>query len=125
MQAGRRRWACARWRSLRSRSDVFTALADPSRRFIVEALAGRGDATATELASELPVTRQAVAKHLGALAEAGLVAGERAGRETRYRLTPGPLTEAAAWMARVGSEWDDRLAALAGVVGKRGGSANR
>ncbi len=113
-----------RWHSLRSRSDVFTALADPSRRFIVEALAERGDATATELASELPVTRQAVAKHLGALAEAGLVARERAGRETRYRLTPGPLEDAAAWLTRVGSEWDERLAALAGVVGKRGGSAN-
>jgi DNA-binding transcriptional ArsR family regulator len=109
---------------LRSRSDVFAALADPSRRFIVEALAERRDATATELASELPVTRQAVAKHLGALAEAGLVTGERAGRETRYRLTPGPLVDATAWLTRVGAEWDDRLAALAGLVGKRGGSAN-
>jgi DNA-binding transcriptional ArsR family regulator len=104
---------------LRSRSDVFAALADPSRRFIVEALAERGDATATELAAELPVTRQAVAKHLGALADAGLVDAARAGRETRYRLTPGPLVDAAAWMSRVGSEWDDRLAALAEVVGNK------
>lgn len=110
---------------MRSRSDVFAALADPSRRFIVEALAERGDATATELAAELPVTRQAVAKHLGALADAGLVDAARAGRETRYRLTPGPLVDAAAWMTHVGTEWDDRLAALAGVVGKSGGPPNR
>jgi DNA-binding transcriptional ArsR family regulator len=106
---------------LRSRSDVFAALADPSRRFIVEALAERGDATATELASELPVTRQAVAKHLGALADAGLIAGARTGRETRYRLTPGPLADAAEWMTRVGADWDERLAALARAVGNRGG----
>jgi DNA-binding transcriptional ArsR family regulator len=108
---------------LRSRSDVFAALADPSRRYIVEALAARGDATATELAAELPVTRQAVTKHLGALAEAGLIAGARAGRETRYRLTPGPLADAAEWMTRVGSEWDERLAALTRAVGNRGGPA--
>jgi DNA-binding transcriptional ArsR family regulator len=108
---------------LRSRSDVFAALADPSRRYIVEALAVRGDATATELAAELPVTRQAVTKHLGALAEAGLIAGARAGRETRYRLTPGPLADAAEWMTRVGSEWDERLAALTRAVGNRGGPA--
>lgn len=110
---------------MRSRSDVFAALADPSRRFIVEALAAQGDATATELAAHLPVTRQAVSKHLGALADAGLVEGARTGRETRYRLTPGPLVDAAEWMGRVGAEWDDRLAALAGVVGKTGGRANR
>jgi len=103
---------------LRSRSDVFAALADPSRRFIVEALAERGDATATELAAELPVTRQAVSKHLGALADAGLIAAARAGRETRYRLTPGPLADAAEWMTRVGAEWDERLAALARSVRK-------
>ena len=106
---------------MRSRSDVFAALADTSRRFIVEALAERGDATATELASELPVTRQAVAKHLGALADAGLIAGARTGRETRYRLTPGPLADAAEWMTRVGADWDERLAALERAVGNRGG----
>ena len=109
---------------MRSRSDVFAALADPRRRFIVEALAERGDATATELASQLPVTRQAVTKHLGTLADAGLIAGARAGRETRYRLTPGPLADAAEWMTRVGSDWDDRLAALARAVGNRGGPTN-
>src|SRR5205085_7600216 len=79
---------------------VFSALADPSRRFVVETLAARGSATATELAGELPVTRQAVAKHLAALGEAGLVSSSRSGRETRYRLTPEPLADALGWMER-------------------------
>lgn len=91
---------------------VFDALADPNRRRLLGFLADRETATATELAGELPVTRQAVAKHLAALAAAGLVEGTRQGRETRYRLTPAPLAEAAAWMAAVGAQWDTRLAAL-------------
>jgi DNA-binding transcriptional ArsR family regulator len=93
---------------------VFSALADPSRRFVVETLAERGSATATELAGELPVTRQAVAKHLAALADAGLVTPSRSGREQRYSLTPEPLGEAVLWMQRVGTQWDGRLAALRG-----------
>jgi DNA-binding transcriptional ArsR family regulator len=91
---------------------LFSALSDPNRRFVVEALAERETATATELAAELPVTRQAVAKHLTALSEAGLVTSSRSGRETRYRLTPGPLSEAMSWMERVGARWDERLEAL-------------
>jgi DNA-binding transcriptional ArsR family regulator len=93
-------------------SDVFAALADPNRRFVLETLAERGSATATELAAELPITRQAVAKHLAALTAAGLVESTRAGRETRYHLTPGRLGEAASWIERVGTRWDQRLAAL-------------
>jgi DNA-binding transcriptional ArsR family regulator len=92
---------------------VFAALADPNRRYLLEALAARESATPTELAAELPVTRQAVSKHLAALAEAGLVEPARAGRETRYRLTPGPLADARGWIERVGAAWDERLAALA------------
>jgi DNA-binding transcriptional ArsR family regulator len=91
---------------------VFDALADANRRYVLQALAERETATATELASELPVTRQAVAKHLVALSEAGLVEGRRAGRETRYELTPEPLGAAMDWMASVGADWDARLAAL-------------
>jgi DNA-binding transcriptional ArsR family regulator len=91
---------------------VFGALADSNRRYLVEALAERETATATELAAELPVTRQAVAKHLIALGEAGLVESARVGRETRYRLTPGALGDAVGWMERVGTQWDGRLAAL-------------
>jgi DNA-binding transcriptional ArsR family regulator len=91
---------------------VFSALADGNRRQLVGYLSERGTATATELAAELPVTRQAVAKHLAALGAAGLVDSSRSGRETRYRLTPEPLAEAMSWMAAVGAEWDERLAAL-------------
>jgi DNA-binding transcriptional ArsR family regulator len=93
---------------------VFAALADPTRRSVVQSLSGGSTVTASKLARELPITRQAVAKHLAALDQAGLVAGERRGRETHYRLTPAPLTEAASWMAAVGAEWDDRLEALRG-----------
>jgi DNA-binding transcriptional ArsR family regulator len=91
---------------------VFDALADPNRRYVVQALAQRPTATATELAAELPVTRQAVSKHLAALGDAGLVESAREGRETRYRLTPGPLGEAMDWMAEIGADWDARLARL-------------
>lgn len=91
---------------------VFDALADPNRRYVLEALARRDTATATELAAEMPVTRQAVAKHLAALNEAGLVESRREGRETRYELTPGPLGTAMDWMAGVGAQWDSRLARL-------------
>jgi DNA-binding transcriptional ArsR family regulator len=92
-------------------TDVFAALADPNRRHLLEALAQR-EASATQLAADLPVTRQAVAKHLAALREAGLVDARRSGRETLYSLNPGPLDDAVTWIARVGGEWDARLAAL-------------
>ena len=73
----------------------------------------------TELAVPLGITRQAVAKHLGVLADAGLVDGRRAGRETRYRPTPAPMGEAISWMAEVGARWDERLAALERSVERR------
>jgi DNA-binding transcriptional ArsR family regulator len=92
--------------------EVFAALSDPTRRAVVELIGDRGDATASELARELPVSRQAVQKHLSSLAAAGLVADRRAGREVRYRLTPAPMSEAMSWMTAVGGQWDDRLAAL-------------
>lgn len=91
---------------------VFAALGDPGRRSLVETIAGRGSATATELAAGLPITRQAVAKQLSTLAEAGLLRATRAGRETRYEVTPEPLEDAVAWMVELGARWDDRLAAL-------------
>ena len=92
---------------------VFAALGDPGRRALVHAVAERGDATATELAAELPVTRQAVSKQLATLAHAGLLRATRAGRETRYEVTPEPLEAAVAWMVEVGARWDERLAKLA------------
>ena len=100
---------------------VFDALGDPGRRSLVVAVASRGTATATELAAELPVTRQAVAKQLVSLADAGLLRARRAGRETRYEVTPEPLGDAVAWMVDVGAEWDDRLARLGRAITDRAG----
>jgi len=91
---------------------VFAALADGTRRSLFAEVARRGTATPTELAAELPVTRQAVTKHLQSLAGAGLVAASREGRETRYRPTPEPLGDAIAWMVEVGAARDERLDAL-------------
>ena len=91
---------------------IFSALSDPTRRAVILALSESGPVTATTLAAGLPVTRQAVVKHLEALAEAGLAEAERSGKEMRYRLTPAPLTEAMAWLVGVGAEWDVRLEAL-------------
>jgi DNA-binding transcriptional ArsR family regulator len=91
---------------------VFAALADPTRREVVRSLAQRPGLTASHLAGELPMTRQAVAKHLTALSGAGLVQSHREGRETRYTLTPAPLAGAIEWMTDVGAEWDERLQRL-------------
>jgi DNA-binding transcriptional ArsR family regulator len=96
---------------------VFGALADPTRRALLSTIADQRSATATELASELPISRQAVLKHLTALADAGLLGRERSGREVRYRVTPEPLSDAVSWMADVGAQWDDRLASLRRQLG--------
>jgi DNA-binding transcriptional ArsR family regulator len=96
---------------------VFGALADPTRRALLSTIADQRSATATELASELPISRQAVLKHLTALADAGLLDRERSGREVRYRVTPEPLSDAVSWMADVGAQWDDRLASLRRQLG--------
>ena len=92
---------------------VFAALADPTRREVLRSLSSRPELTASRLAGELPMSRQAVAKHLAALHRAGLVEAHREGRETRYVLTPAPLADAMGWMADVGARWDRRLARLA------------
>ena len=92
---------------------VFAALADPTRRQVVQSLSREPDLTASRLAGDLPMTRQAVTKHLAALDRAGLVQGRREGREMRYSLTPAPLAEAMRWMDAVGAQWDDRLGRLA------------
>ena len=92
--------------------DVFVALADPTRRQILDVLAARGEASATILAVELPVTRQAVVKHLAVLDRAGLVRGARRGREVRYSVRPERLDATARWLAGLAAEWDARLAAI-------------
>jgi DNA-binding transcriptional ArsR family regulator len=96
---------------------VFGALSDPTRRALLAAIAEQPAATATQLASELPISRQAVVKHLNALTDAGLLDRTRAGREVRYQFTPEPLSDAVGWMAEVGAEWDDRLAVLRRQLG--------
>lgn len=92
---------------------VFVALADPSRRGILAALASRGPATATDLAERLPITRQAIAKHLAMLTDAGLVTaepGER--RRVRYQLRSAPMQVAQQFLAALARDWDEPLAAL-------------
>jgi DNA-binding transcriptional ArsR family regulator len=92
---------------------VFVALADPSRRTILATLAAEGPATATDLAARLPITRQAIAKHLTLLTEAGLVTaepGER--RRIRYRLRSAPMRVAQQFLAALARDWDGPLDAL-------------
>ncbi|HKA83426.1 MAG TPA: metalloregulator ArsR/SmtB family transcription factor [Acidimicrobiales bacterium] len=91
---------------------VFAALADPTRRSILRAVAERGPVTATALSDRLPISRQAVAKHLVLLRDAGLVVADRAGRETRFVAVGAPLEDLAAWAGQTGRRWDDRLARL-------------
>lgn len=98
---------------------VFVALADATRRQVLEVLASDGSASATQLSTRFPMTRQAVAKHLQVLAEAGLVRSERAGRETLWALTPAALSPAMAWMADLGGGFDGRVAALQRHLGER------
>ena len=91
---------------------LWAAVADPTRRRVLDALLEHGEATTTTLAQGLPVTRQAVAKHLVVLDRVGLVAGRRRGREVRYAIRPERLDDAAAAMARVAAQWDRRLARI-------------
>jgi DNA-binding transcriptional ArsR family regulator len=98
---------------------VFTALADPTRRGILAALAEHGPATATDLADRLPISRQAIAKHLALLTDAGLVAaeaGER--RRVRYRLQSRPVRVAQGFLAALARDWDDHLRGLREHLGK-------
>jgi DNA-binding transcriptional ArsR family regulator len=91
---------------------VLAALADPTRRLLLDLLAARGQATATTLAEGVPVSRQAVVKHLAVLEAAGLVTGGRVGREVRYAVRPAALDATARWMAALAADWDRRLARI-------------
>ena len=91
---------------------VFLALADPTRRLIIQRLSEEEAATATRLSAGLSITRQAVKKHLTTLVEAGLLTSRVKGRERQYRLRPEPLQEIAAWIAQIEARWDARLDAL-------------
>lgn len=95
---------------------VLVALADPTRRQLLDLLAAHGEATATTLAERLPVSRQAVVKHLAVLDTAGLVTGRRVGREVRYAVRPAALDATARWMAALAADWDQRLATIKRVA---------
>lgn len=92
--------------------ELWSAIADPSRRRVLDLLVRRGEATASTLALEVPFTRQAVIKHLGVLEDAGLVTRHRDGREVRFRVVPDRLDEATRAMADLAKEWDGRLATI-------------
>ncbi len=95
-----------------TRTEIFAALADPTRWRLLEALGGPGRATATTLATQVPVSRPAVIKHLAVLGRAGLVERRRVGREVVFALRTEPLADTARWMASLAADWNTRLAAL-------------
>ena len=96
--------------------EVWAAIGDPTRRRMLDLLLIDGTGTATSLSEQLPVSRQAVAKHLAVLDRAGLVNGAAAGREHRYRIDDAQLGRAAAQLATVGSSWDGRLQRIARIA---------
>ena len=98
------------------KEQLWSALGEPSRLRVLDALLARGDATPTMLAQKLPLTRQAVTKHLAVLGRVGLVAGRRQGREVRYAVDPDRLAEAARAMSAVAAQWDRRLARIKAIA---------
>ena len=92
--------------------ELFAALADPTRRQVLDLLAARGEGSASGLAAAMPISRPAVVKHLTVLDRAGLVESRRRGREVLYSVRPQPLESAARWMTGLAADWDRRLAAL-------------
>ena len=101
---------------------LLEAVADSSRRRVLDLILASGEVTPTALAAELPFTRQAVAKHLAVLDRAGLVEGRRTGREVRYSVRPEHLDVAARAMARVAARWDARLEAIKSMAEARAGA---
>lgn len=91
---------------------LLEAVADSSRRRVLDLILAHGESTPTTLAAELPFTRQAVAKHLSVLDRAGLVEARRTGREVRYSVRPEHLDVAARALAKVAARWDERLEAI-------------
>jgi DNA-binding transcriptional ArsR family regulator len=89
--------------------DLWSAIGDPTRRRMLDLLLAAGNGTATSLSEQLPVTRQAVAKHLRVLDRVGLVRGTPTGRERRYQVDEAQLARAVAQLSSVGTAWDARL----------------
>src|SRR5262249_4270972 len=99
-----------------SEEQVFAALADSTRRQLLRNLAQHSPKTITQLASEFPITRQAITKHLDQLANAGLVGFYAEGREKHYSLAPEPLSTVTTWIESIGQQWEARLANLRTLV---------
>ena len=91
---------------------VFLALADPTRRLLLQHLCEEGSGTAASFATRLPITRQAIVKHLVTLEQAGLVTARETGRERRYVPRPEALQTVTTWIGDIEAQWDQRLAAL-------------
>lgn len=89
--------------------NVLIALADPTRRELLDQITIQGEATATILATSVTVSRQAVVKHLAILKDAGLVSSHRVGREVRFKVCPQQLSSTAEWMANLAADWDRKL----------------
>lgn len=104
---------------------VLDALADATRRRVLELLGDAGEATASELAEHLPVSRQAVVQHLGVLEAAGMAASRRDGRSVLYRTLPNAVGETARWMASIAAAWDHRLDAIRRIAEDEGPAGSR
>ena len=96
--------------------DLWSAIGDPMRRRMLDLLLADGQGTATTLSARLPVTRQAVTKHLVVLDRAGLVRASPAGRERRYQVDEEQLARAAAQLNSVGATWDARLRRIKSIA---------
>ena len=103
--------------------DLFGALSDPTRRALMQRLMHDGPNTATRLADDFPLSRQAVVKHLQALVDAGLASPEREGREVRYTATPEPLAAVLSWLMESSTQWDRRVERLRHKLKEEGSAA--
>lgn len=100
-------------------ADVFGAVADPTRRHLLELLIEAGTSTATELAAQLTISRQAVSKHLAILSECGIARSEKVGRRTVFEPHPEALSDLTEWVTATTAAWDNRLDRLAAAANRR------
>ncbi|WP_347940619.1 metalloregulator ArsR/SmtB family transcription factor [Peribacillus simplex] len=105
--------------SAAEKHDVFQAIADPTRRKVLQLLA-EGDLPISKITSHFPMSRTAIAKHLHILSEAELVSGRKVGREKRFRLQPEPLAELKQWLSFYDQFWDNKLSILKHVIENSG-----
>lgn len=99
--------------------DIFTALSDPVRRQLIEALWQRGPLSIKQLGEGLPISRQAITKHLNMLVKAKLVNARYCGKERIHELNPKPMEKVALWLQPFAEQWDDRLSCLKAYLGEQ------